>query len=76
MSDCYFCEKPITGTDDTAWQLVIGWQRKAHGESRRGGSDIALRRPYGEGDGETWACDSCIRKARLGVDPRRQETML
>lgn len=50
------------------WQMVYGWGRKAAGGSRRGGSDIALRKPYLP---EIFACEPCIDGQKHGRSPRQ-----
>lgn len=48
------------------WQRIQGWERKAQGGSRRGGSDIALRERR-----EEFACGHCIDQIRNGRSPKQ-----
>ena len=57
---CIYCKKHTINTH-TDYQRIVGWQRKVHTSSRRGGSDIVLRETR-----EQWACRWCIEKLRRG----------
>jgi hypothetical protein len=58
---CAFCGGPIDPADQM-WRRVIGWERKASAESRRGGSDIVFREPLDE-----YAHDACVQLEKAGV---------
>lgn len=62
--NCHRCGKPIP--EGTGYEEVVGWQRKARGSSRRGGSDVVLR----EGTGK-WRCAGCIHVMKLGHAPEQ-----
>jgi hypothetical protein len=61
---CSYCGEPIDPFSKFTWRRIEGWERKATAESRRSGSDIALREPRDE-----YACDVCISKRKNGPDP-------
>jgi len=61
-ANCYFCGKPVNPLARETWCRVDAWERKAQGQSRRGGSDIALRRQL-----EEFAHSACIRLEQRGV---------
>jgi hypothetical protein len=65
---CTFCGEPIVPA--TAYQRVMGWERKATSASRKGGSDIALREQLQE-----FACPVCITRLRSGF-PVEQESLV
>lgn len=62
MIPCVFCDEKIDPRDTTAWQRVVGFQRRGQGASRRGGSDITLRETRQE-----FAHDKCVRRRKRGV---------
>ena len=65
---CKFCSEP---TDSRlAYRLISGWERKAVGPSRRGGSDVVLRKAHDE-----FACPVCIVRAKSGLNVN-QEALL
>ena len=66
---CTFCHDPVDPSSRFVWRRVIGWERKAPGEGRRGGSDIALRERCSE-----FACNACISLHRRGL--AGQESLL
>ena len=67
---CHFCREPVDPLDQTVYRRVVGWERKAFGETRRGGSDIVLRELRDE-----YACPTCVARLRAGLDAR-QESLL
>ena len=67
---CHFgCGARINPNDRHVWRAMHGWERKGVGETRRGGSDIALRTPISQ-----FACDRCIERLKHGLAPA-QETL-
>lgn len=59
---CTFCEAEVD--DAVAYRRILGWERKAPGDtSRKGGSDITLRE-----HGDEFACSSCITRLRSGLN--------
>jgi hypothetical protein len=61
---CSYCREKMDPKSPFNWQRVSGWERKGMGETRKGGSDIALRAR------EQWfACDTCITRLKRGVAP-------
>ena len=67
---CHFCREPVDPLDHTTYRRVVGWERKAFAETRRGGSDIVLRELRDE-----YACSVCVARLRAGLDAR-QESLL
>lgn len=67
---CFYCDEPVDPLSRTLWHRVVGWERKALAESRKSGSDIALREPRDE-----YAHDRCVRLAQQGLNPA-QESLL
>lgn len=65
---CTFCSEPTDAR--LAYRLISGWERKAHGSSRRGGSDVVLRKAHDE-----FACPVCIVRAKSGLNVN-QEALL
>ncbi len=65
---CTFCSEPVD--DRLAYRLISGWERKALGASRRGGSDVVLRKAHDE-----FACTACIARAKAGINVH-QEALL
>lgn len=65
---CWRCGDSIDPHDPLTYTRVQGWERRAIGASRRGGSDIVLRERLPE-----YAHGSCVEKARMGVSPEQQE---
>lgn len=61
--NCVYCNNPLDPADGTVWRRVVGFERKASGGARRGGSDIALRTPS-----EHWACDACVTRKKRGLN--------
>ena len=68
---CVYCHHGVDPSDPGVHQRVIGWERKAFGASRRGGSDIVLR----ENMVDVFACQFCIDKLKAGVNVS-QESLL
>lgn len=64
---CVYCGDPVDPAAPSTWRRIVGWERKASAESRRSGSDIALRIPS-----EHYACDPCVQKLKRGVSARQQ----
>lgn len=64
---CFYCNQEFDSKH--AWQRCYGWQRKASGGSRRGGSDVALRQPYMP---EQFACAPCIDAMAHGRSPQQE----
>jgi hypothetical protein len=64
MTQCEYCHRELNVLDATVWQWVTGWERKGRGQSRKGGSDIALRQLR-----EKFACDQCVTRKRNGISP-------
>lgn len=68
---CNYCRCELeTESAATIFRRVLGWEKKAHGLSRRGGSDIVLREPVDE-----FACRPCIDALKSGRSPH-QEALL
>jgi hypothetical protein len=65
---CFYCGETVA--EANAYRRVTGWERKAAGASRKGGSDVTLREPTGE-----HACMWCVDRLRRGVNVS-QEQML
>jgi hypothetical protein len=65
---CTFCDKALDPDSRYTWHKVTGWERPG----RKGGSDIAARTR----DGETFACDPCVRDLQAGRVPGRQESLI
>jgi hypothetical protein len=65
---CRFCRKPVDPLDKSTWRAVTGWERKAFGESRRGGSDIVLREL-----GDEYACPRCIVRQQQGLSVAQEQ---
>ncbi len=65
---CTFCSEPIAVR--LAYRHISGWERKAMGSSRRGGSDVVLRKAHDE-----FACSACIVRAKSGLNVN-QEALL
>jgi hypothetical protein len=62
---CAFgCGRDIDPDASSTYRRVIGWERKAVMESRRGGSDITLREAL-----DVYACPTCIGRLKDGVNP-------
>lgn len=61
-ANCAYCGHAVDPDARSTWRRVQGWERKAQGETRRGGSDIVLRELVGG-----LACESCIAKRQAGV---------
>ena len=67
---CTFCGEPVDPLSPYTWRRVIGWERKAQAQSRKSGSDIALREARDE-----YACDPCVSRAKQGL-PTGQEALI
>ena len=67
---CYFCGEPVDPTARDTYRRVVGWERKAVSESRKGGSDIVLRTA-----GDELAHGRCVLMVKTGLSPA-QETLL
>jgi hypothetical protein len=67
---CALCGKPIDPSGYGVYRRVTGWERKAAGQNRRGGSDIVLRQPLDE-----LAHGFCVDRTRDGVNVN-QETLV
>lgn len=63
---CDFCGNDLD--ERYAYQKVIGWERS---RVAGGANQITLREPQ-----PVFACDSCIRKLKSGIDPRGQGSLL
>lgn len=61
---CYFCGEPVDPLARDTYRRTVGWERKAAGESRKGGSDIVLRTA-----GEELAHGGCILMVKSGLSP-------
>ena len=70
MSACTYCGKTVDPLAQETWRRVVGWERKAIAETRKGGSDIALREARDE-----YACPLCIRRLQDGLNVA-QESLL
>ncbi|MBA3565238.1 MAG: hypothetical protein H0W31_00095 [Actinobacteria bacterium] len=70
MSDvsCTFCSQTLD--ESFAYRLISGWERKATAQSRRGGSDVVLRKAHDE-----FACTACIARFKAGINVH-QETLV
>ena len=62
---CSFCSSRIDPDSSSSYRRVSGWEQKkaARPSGSKGGSDIYLREAANE-----WACSSCIRRLRAGVN--------
>jgi len=73
MTTCVFCGDPVDPNSPATWRRVKGWAKRvnvrASGNRRTGISDIALR----ELDGYDAACETCIRRLKLGLAPAQME---
>ena len=67
---CFYCGDQVDPLARSTWRRVVGWERKALAESRRGGSDIVLRETRDE-----YACPSCVTRLQAGL-PVAQESLL
>ena len=68
---CHYCGAEYPADSRLIWRRVTGWERRAHRDStRKGGSDIACRRPL-----EDYACDPCVGKLRRGLSPDQGELL-
>lgn len=67
---CFYCGESVDPLAHTTYRRVVGWERKAFAESRRGGSDIVLRELRDE-----YACPRCVVRLQKGL-PVAQETLL
>jgi len=67
---CFYCGGQVDPLARSTWRRVVGWERKALAESRRGGSDIVLRESRDE-----YACPSCVTRLQAGL-PVAQESLL
>ena len=67
---CHFCRAVVDPLDQAVYRRCVGWERRALGETRRGGSDIVLRELRDE-----YACPVCVARLRAGLDAR-QESLL
>ncbi len=65
--NCFYCNRPLDPTDPSNLRQVTGWEKKSTSYSRRGGSDVRLRKPTGE-----YACSPCIERLRAGLDVSQQ----
>lgn len=63
---CAHCGDIYNSESPQLWRRVIGWERKGSGESRKGGSDIALRERCDE-----YACDFCIGRLKRGLSAQQ-----
>jgi hypothetical protein len=59
---CHFCGEPVDPLARDTFRRVVGWEKKALAESRKGGSDIVLREP-----GAGFAHSRCITLVQQGV---------
>jgi predicted RNA-binding Zn-ribbon protein involved in translation (DUF1610 family) len=58
---CTYCGESVA--ESLAYRRVSGWERKALGASRKGGSDIVLREAHDE-----FACAACIARLKAGIN--------
>lgn len=63
---CHYCGDDLEPDDRNTYRRVLGWERKAHASSRRGGSDIVLREP-----GVEFACRWCVDALKQGRSPHQ-----
>lgn len=70
MRSCFYCGEPVDSKSRFTWRRVIGWERKATAESRRSGSDIALREAVDE-----YACDRCVSRIKQKISPAQGSLM-
>lgn len=70
MSDvtCTFCSQTLD--ESFAYRRILGWERKGTTQSRRGGSDVVLRKAL-----DQFACTACIARAKAGIN-QNQETLV
>ena len=61
---CYFCGELVDPLARDTYRRVTGWERKALGESRKGGSDIVLRAAV-----EEFAHPGCVVLVQNGLLP-------
>lgn len=66
MTSCVYCNQPVQPDGPNTYRLVSGWERKAYGGTRRGGSDIVLREPQNQ-----FACWTCVDRKKHGVAPNQ-----
>ncbi len=60
---CFHCNQPVNTDDPSAFRRVIGWERKAVSQSRKGGSDIVLREQT-----DDYSCFACVERLKMGVN--------
>jgi hypothetical protein len=65
-SACHFCGEPVDPLARDTYRRVVGWERKALAESRKGGSDIVLRESVAD-----FAHSGCIALVQSGVSPKQ-----
>lgn len=70
VATCHFCGQDVQVGSQHVWQRTVGWERKAPGDTRKGGSDIALREPR-----DDWAHDECVQLQKRGLG-HLQESVL
>jgi len=65
---CSFgCGTEVDPESRYAWREVHGWERRSSPTgTRRGGSDISMRKPTGK-----VACDGCIQRLKAGLSPQQ-----
>jgi hypothetical protein len=68
---CALCGTGINPTAQGVGQKVTGWEVKAIAASRKSGSDIIGRQQVPE-----FACPSCIRCVKLGLNPGQGSMVL
>jgi hypothetical protein len=59
---CHYCTLPVDPDAPSTYRRIEGWERRALGVSRRGGSDITLREQL-----DVFACPVCIERLRSGL---------
>ena len=62
--NCSICSQPVDPSSPTTLVRVQGWERRALGAHRRGGSDIVMRERLDE-----FAHGSCVERAKSGIAP-------
>jgi hypothetical protein len=66
-----YCGRPIDPNDRAALPHVEGHEERGGTESRRGGSDIILRRKTGK-----WGCGDCILRLKSGLSVMQESLEL
>lgn len=68
---CEYCRMELDPNAPSTLRRIVGWERRAVGGTRRGGSDVVLREPLGE----KFACSPCVDRQKHGVSPSQASLM-